>query len=126
MTRPEQLSRREREIMDILYRLGESGAAEVAAQMADDPGYDSVRVTLGILEKKGHVRHTKDSRRNIYCPTVPRDRATKSAVQNLTRTFFKGSPSKAILTMLDLSSAKLSEEELDEIAAWIKQERNSK
>ena len=58
MTRPEQLSRREREIMDILYRLGESGAAEVAAQMADDPGYDSVRVTLGILEKKGHVRHT--------------------------------------------------------------------
>ena len=112
--------------MDIIYRLGEAGANEVTRQMKDDAGHDTVRVTLGILERKGHLKHRKDGRRNMYSPTVPRERATKTAVQNLTRTFFKGSPSKAILTMLDLSSSKLSEDELDEIAAWIQQERNIK
>ncbi len=126
MSNPANLSRREREIMDIVYRLGEAGAHEVAAQMKDDAGYDTVRVTLGILEKKGHLKHRKDGRRNIYAPTVPRERATKTAVHNLTRTFFGGSPTKAILTMLDLSSRKLSEAELDEIAEWIEQERQGK
>jgi predicted transcriptional regulator len=126
MTNPAIFSRREREIMDIVYRLGEAGAHEVTRHMKDGVGHDTVRVTLAILEKKGHVKHRKDGRRNIYAPTVPRERATKTAVQNLTRTFFKGSPSKAILTMLDLSSSKLTEAELDDIAAWIEQERKSK
>jgi predicted transcriptional regulator len=126
MTDPASLSRREREIMNIVYQLGEAGAAEVARRMADDPGYDSVRVTLGILERKGHVKHRKDGRRNVYYPTVPRERATKNAVKNLQKTFFRGSPSKAILTMLDMSSARLTQAELDEIAQWIEKERKFK
>ena len=69
------LSRREREIMDIVYQLGEAGVAEVASRMRDDPGYDSVRVTLGILEKKGHVTHRQDGRRYLYSPTVPHQAA---------------------------------------------------
>ena len=126
MTDPTKLSRREREIMDVLYRLEEAGAAEVSRQMVDDPGYDSVRVTLGILEKKGHVKHKKDGKRNVYFPTVSAERATKNAVRNLQKTFFRGSPSKAILSMLDISSAKLTDAELDEIAKWIEQERKTK
>ena len=111
--------------MDIIYRLGEASAANVARQMRDDPGYDSVRVTLGILEKKGHLEHRQDGRRYIYSPTVPHERATRAAWRNLLRTFFKGSPSRAILTLLDISAARLSREELDEIAEKIEQERKS-
>ena len=119
------LSRREREIMDIVYRLREAGAAEVASRMHDDPGYDSVRVTLGILEKKGHLKHRLDGRRYVYSPTVPHSQATRSAMRGVVQTFFRGSPSKAILTLLDMSSTKLSQEELDEIAGWIEKERQS-
>ena len=119
------LSRREREIMDILYRLGEAGAAEVAAKMRDDPGYDSVRVTLGILERKGHLKHRQDGRRYVYLPTVPHQKATRSAMRNLLKTFFRGSPSKAVLSLLDMSSQRLSCDELDEIADWIEKERKA-
>ncbi len=119
------LSRREREIMDIVYRLGEAGATEVAAKMRDDPGYDSVRVTLGILKKKGHLKHRQDGRRYVYSPTVPHQKATQGALRNLLRTFFRGSPSKAVLSLLDMSSSKLSRRELDEIAEWIENERKA-
>lgn len=120
---PHELSRREREIMDILYRLGEAGAAEVAARMHENPGYDSVRVTLGILAKKGHVGRRLEGRRYLYAPTVPHEEASVSAVKNMLRTFFHGSPSRAILALLDQS--KLSKDELDEIATWIEEERES-
>jgi predicted transcriptional regulator len=116
-----RLSRREREIMDVLYRLGEAGVAEVVDRMDSDPGYDSVRVTLGILEKKGHVQHRQEGRRYIYSPTVSHATASRSAIRNVTRTFFRGSPSRAILALLGMS--KLSREELDEIARWIEEER---
>lgn len=119
------LSRREREIMDVMYRLGEAGASEVAAKMRDDPGYDSVRVTLGILEKKGHLKHRQDGRRYVYMPTVPHKKATQSAMRNMLRTFFRGSPSKAVLSLLDMSSKRLSKSELDEIAEWIENERKA-
>ncbi len=112
-------------MMDIVYRLGEAGAAEVAAKMRDDPGYDSVRVTLGILEKKGHLKHRQDGRRYVYCPTVPHQKATQGALRNLLRTFFRGSPSKAVLSLLDMSSSRLSRRELDEIAEWIEKERKA-
>lgn len=118
-----QLSRREREIMEILYRLGEAGAADVAERMAEDPGYDSVRVTLGILRKKGHVKYRLEGRRHIYAPTVPHEEASESAIRSVMQTFFRGSPSRAILTLLDQSE--LSEEELDEIAKWIEEERQT-
>ena len=128
MERPDaaDLSRREREIMDIVYRLGEAGASEVCARMRDDPGYDSVRVTLGILERKGHLKHRQDGRRYVYSPTVPHQKATRSAMRNLLQTFFRGSPSKAVLSLLDMSSERLSRSELDEIAEWIENERKLK
>jgi predicted transcriptional regulator len=119
------LSRREREIMDAIYQLGEAGVAEIAQKMGDEPGYDSVRVTLGILEKKGHVAHREDGRRYVYRPMVPHARATKTALRDVLKTFFGGSPSKAVLTLLDMSAARLSPDELNQIAAWIEKEKAS-
>jgi BlaI family penicillinase repressor len=118
-----RLSRREREIMEILYRLGEASAAEVAGRMDPDPGYDSVRVTLGILEKKGQVKHRREGRRYVYRPTVPHEAASRSAIRNVLQTFFRGSPSRAILALLGMS--RMSREELDVIAKWIEEERKS-
>lgn len=113
------LSRRERQIMDILYRLGEAGAAEVVAHLPDRPAYNSVRVTLGILERKGVVRHRREGSRYVYSPTQPAEAVRESALRHLVRTFFRGSPSKAVLTLLDSPSTRLSEEELNELAAWV-------
>ncbi len=124
-TKRSHLSRREREIMDIVYELGEANVSEVSDRMDDDPGYDSVRITLGILTKKGHLKHRTESRRYIYAPTVAREKASRSAVSNLMRTFFSGSPKKAILTMLDMSSSRLTKKELDEIAEWLEKEKES-
>lgn len=116
-----QLSRRERQIMDAVYRLGEASAADVQRELSDDVGYDSVRVTLGILERKGFLRHHRDGPRYVYAPLIPHERASSSALDHVLRTFFRGSPSKAILTLLDSRSDQLSTKELDEIAEWIRQ-----
>jgi len=118
-----RLSRREREIMDIVYEMGEASVSDVTERMDDNPGYDSVRITLGILTRKGHLHHRTENRRYIYSPTVPREKASQSAVRNLLKTFFNGSPQKAILTMLDMSSSKLTQKELDEIAEWLEKEK---
>ena len=130
MTQPlqNQLSRRERQIMDVLFRRGEAGAAEVVNHLPDKPAYNSVRVTLGILERKGIVRHRPDGTRYVYSPTVPAEAVRESALRHLVRTFFRGSPSKAVLTLLDSPSTRLSAEELNELAAWVeaaKRERRS-
>ena len=117
------LSRRESQIMDIVYRLGEASVSDVVARMPDPPAYNSIRVTLGILEKKGYVRHRQDGQRYIYRPVVSPEKATESAVSHLLKTFFGGSPSKAILTLLDMSSERLSEEDLDQLAQWIEHAR---
>ena len=119
------LSRREREIMDIVYALGEASVSDVVRRMSDEPSYNSVRVTLGILARKGHLEHHSDGRRYIYSPTLPREKASQSAVTNLLKTFFEGSPSRAILTMLDMSSGRLTDEELDEIARMIEKGKKS-
>ena len=121
----DQLSKRERQIMEVVFRLGEATATEVARLMPKDAGYDSVRVTLRNLEKKGEVTHRRDGRRHVYRPMTPRLKATTKAVRSLVRTFFSGSPSKAILTMLDLSSDRLSPDELREIERWIARGRKS-
>lgn len=115
------LSRRESQIMDIVYRLGEVSVADVVGHMPDEPAYNSVRVTLGILERKGYVKHRQEKRRYLYAPVLAPDTATRSAMSHMMKTFFGGSPSRAILTMLDMSSARLSKQELAEIAAWIEQ-----
>lgn len=125
MTQPpqNQLSRRERQIMDVLYRLGEAGAAEVVDHLSDRPPYNSVRVTLGILERKGVVRHRREGNRYVYTPTVPAEAMRESALRHVVRTLFRGSSSKAVLTLLDSSSTRLSKEELNELAAWVEAAR---
>ena len=125
MKRPllQNLSRREREIMNIVYKLGEAAVSDVVDRIPDEPGYDTIRVTLGILTKKGYLKRYKLDRRYIYVPIVPREKASRSAVTSLLDTFFAGSPSKAVLAMLDESSTKISKQDLDRIAAWIERER---
>lgn len=114
-----QLSRLERSIVDALYRLDEGTVADVLKLMPGEPSYDSVRVTLGILEKKGFVSHRRDGPRYVYRPTVSAERARSQAARHLTRTYFGGKPSRAILALLDMSSEELTPEEIDEIAARI-------
>ena len=122
---PANLSKREREIMDILYRLGKAGAYEVTEEMAEKVSYDTVRVTLSILEKKGYLNHQQDGRRYIFTPIMNHEKASRHAVDNLLQTFFQGSPSQAILAMLDVSAEKLDARELDEIAKLIEREKSS-
>lgn len=105
--------------MDALYRLNEGAVADVTRAMPGQTSHDSVRVTLGILEKKGWVRHRRDGARYVYAPAVPAERASRQAATHLTRTFFEGKPSRAILALLDMSSGELTPEELEEIATRI-------
>lgn len=105
--------------MDALYRLGEGAVADVTRGMPGEPSHDSVRVTLGILDKKGWVTHRREGARNVYVPTVPATRARTLAAKHLTRTFFEGKPSRAILALLDMSSDQLTPQEIEEIAARI-------
>ena len=117
------LSRRERQIMDVVYQLGEADVADVAARLPDRPAYNAVRVTLGILERKGHLAHRRAGARYVYAPTVPVERARRSAMRHVLATFFKGSPSAAILALLNGSEARLSRRDLDQIARAIAQAR---
>lgn len=110
-----QLSRREREIMDVIYRSGRATAAEVMASLADPPGYSAVRALLRVLEEKGHLRHEEDGPRYVFLPTIPRERARQSALRRLVHTFFDGSTEQAVAALLDLSSTRLSDAELDRL-----------
>jgi BlaI family transcriptional regulator, penicillinase repressor len=118
-----QLSRRERQIMDVLYRLGQATAGTVMSSLPDPPSYSAVRALLRVLETKGHVRHVQDGPRYVYLPTVPREKARQSAMQQLVRTFFGGSTEQAVAALLDLSSSKLSDDELDRLSLLIDQAR---
>jgi predicted transcriptional regulator len=115
----EKLSRRERQIMDILYQRGQAAAAEVLEELPDPPSYSAVRAMLRILEEKGHLKHKQQGNRYIYLPTVPRDRARRSALQRVLQTFFDGSTEQAVATLLDLSAPKLSDADLDRLANLI-------
>jgi len=118
------LSKRERQIMDILYRQGQASAAEVQANLPDPPSYSAVRATLRILEEKGHVHHHQDGPRYVFRPAVARDKATRSAIRHLVRTFFNGSAEQAVTTLLDESTSKLTTEELDRLAGLIDEARS--
>jgi predicted transcriptional regulator len=120
-----ELSRRERQIIDILYAQGRATAAEVQTALPDPPSYSAVRAMLRILEEKGHVRHEQDGPRYVYVPTVARENAKRSAMRHMVRTFFDGSAEQAISALLDDSSARLSEAELDRLARLIDQARRS-
>jgi BlaI family penicillinase repressor len=110
------LSRRERQIMDILYRRGRATANEVMDEMSGDPSYSTVRTQLRVLESKGHVRHEEEGLRYVYVPALPRHAARKSALRHLVDTFFDGSIEKVVGALLGGEGARLSEGELDRIA----------
>lgn len=118
-----QLSRRERQIMDAIYRLGRATAQEVQDNIPDPPSYSAVRALLRVLEEKGHVRHRQDGPRYVYLPTVPREKARGSALQQVVRTFFDGSAEDAMAALLDLSTDELSDAELDRLQELIDRAR---
>jgi predicted transcriptional regulator len=119
------LSRRERQIIDILYARGRATAAEVQAVLPEPPSYSAVRAMLRILEEKGHVKHEQDGPRYVYVPTVGRDNAQRSALHHMLKTFFDGSAEQAISALLDESSTRLSDAELERLARLIDQARNT-
>jgi BlaI family transcriptional regulator, penicillinase repressor len=113
------LTRRERLIMDILYRRGRATAAEVLAELSGTPTSSTVRTQLRVLEDKGHVRHEEEGLRYVYVPAVPRHAARKSALRHLVDTFFDGSAEKVVGALLGGEGARLSEDELQRIAALV-------
>ncbi len=118
-----KLSRRERQIMDVVYRLGRATVAEVLEQVEDPPSYSSVRAMMGILEAKGQLRHEQDGARYVYLPTVAREKARTSALRSLVRTFFDGSSQQAIAALLELPDVKLSSDELEALSELIDRSR---
>ena len=119
------LSRRERQILDIIYQRGQATAAEVQAELPEPPSYSAVRALLRILEEKGHVRHDQDGPRYVYLPTVARDNAQRSALRHILQTFFDGSAEQAISALLDDKSSQFSQAELDRLARMIDTARKS-
>ncbi|KPL00196.1 MAG: CopY family transcriptional regulator [Planctomycetes bacterium SM23_65] len=118
-----ELSRRERQIMDIIYRRGEASVAQVLEDLPDTPTYSTVRTLLRILEEKGHLKHAKDGPRYVYRPTRPRSQAARSALKRLLETFFDGSAEKAVTALLDVSDANLTPDELQRLAKLIEKAR---
>jgi predicted transcriptional regulator len=117
------LSRRERQIMDVLYRKGSATAAEVLDAIPNPPSYSAVRALLRILEQKGHIRHEEQEGKYVFLPTVPRDKAKRSAIRHLVQTFFDGSSQEAVAALLDDASSKLSNSELDRLQTLIDKAR---
>ena len=117
------LSRRERQIMDVLFRRGRATAADVMADLTGEPSYSTVRTQLRVLEEKGHVRHEDDGVRFVYMPVVRRQAARKSALRHLVDTFFEGSAEKTVAALLGGEGSKLTDEELDRIADLIDKSR---
>jgi len=123
MKRVQNLSRREREIMDIVFAAGCATAGDIRDRMPAAPSYSAVRATLRILEHKGLLRHEDDGRRYIYRPTLRRSRARQNAIEHLLNTFFDGSPAGAVLTLLERPGTEISGEDLDRMARLIDRAR---
>ena len=117
------LTRRERQIMDVLYRLGRATAADVQLELPGNPSYSTVRTQLRVLEEKGHVRHDAVGLRYVYAPTVARASARRRALKHIVETFFDGSPAKAVAALLGGDAAALSDDELARIEALIAEAR---
>ncbi|APR84178.1 Transcriptional repressor, BlaI/MecI family protein [Minicystis rosea] len=113
------LTRREREIMDILYRRGRATAHEVLEDLADPPSYSAVRALLRLLEERGHVKHAEEGQRYVYSPAVARGEARRNALSHVVKTFFAGSVEQAVATLVESSRSKLSREELDRLSDLI-------
>jgi BlaI family penicillinase repressor len=117
------LSRRERQIMDVLFQRGEASASDVQEGMPDAPSYSAVRAHLRTLEEKGHVRHEAKGLRYVYVPTIRQGAARRNAVRHLLDTFFSGSPEKLMAALLDGGSAKLDQKELSRLSEMIEKAR---
>lgn len=120
----EQLGRRERQIMEIIYRRGRANAAEVLADIPDPPTYTAVRGMLRLLESKGHLRHEQEGPRYVYFPTADPDRISKSAVRHLVRTFFDNSAGSAVAAMVGLYEDRLTDSDLDDLEKLIDKARS--
>jgi predicted transcriptional regulator len=121
---PHNLSRREREIMNILYRRGRATVAQVLADLSGNPAYSTVRAQLRVLEEKGHIRHEEERLRYVYLPARSRRTVRRSALKHLVDTFFDGSTAKLVAALLGGEAARLSDEELDHIARLVKNVRS--
>ena len=119
----QDLSRRERQIMDIIYRRGEATVAHVLDELPDPPSYSAVRAMLRVLEEKGHLKHQEEGPRYVYTATVPREDARDSALRRVLRTFFDGSAEEAVAALLGMSAGDLSNEDLDRLASLIERAR---
>lgn len=119
------LTRREREIMDILYRLGRASAQDVLKGLAAPPSYSAVRALLRLLEERGHVKHVEEEGRYVYAPAVARGEARRKALSHVVATFFGGSVEQAMLTLVESSRSKLSKEELDRLAVIVEQAKKA-
>ena len=117
------LSRRERQIMDIVYKRTQATAAEVMDNLPDPPSYSAVRAMLRLLEEKGYLKHEQDGLRYVYLPTVSREKARQSALKQMLQTFFDDSTGDAVATLLDMSKSKLSKKDLDRLSALIEEAR---
>ncbi len=120
---PLHLGRRERQIMEVIYRLGGASVAEVLAALPDPPSYSAVRGMLRLLEDKGHLRHKEDGRRFVYLPTIPRDKARRSALKSLLSTFFGGSTTAAMASLLEMDKDNLSDADLARLSRLIDEAR---
>src|ERR1700730_11771213 len=119
----EKLSRRERQIMDVLYEKGRATAAEILAALPDPPSYSALRALIKVLEDKGHVKHQEDGPRYVFTPSIPRAKARKNAVKHLLQTFFDDAAGEAVASLLGASAGKLKPEELDKIEDLIARAR---
>ena len=122
---PLDLGRRERQIMEVVYRLGRATASEVRGELPDPPSYSAVRAMLKILEEKGHLDHAQDGIRHVYFPTVKHEDVRESAMRNVVRTFFAGSTAAAMAALLDSVDEPPSSEELDAFERMIQQAREA-
>ncbi len=123
LAKQHKLSRRERQIMDVLYRLGRGSVADIHREIADPPGYSAVRAMLRVLEEKKHVRHEEENLRYVYLPVVPREKARRSAVAHLLETFFDGSTEQAVATLLNVTARNLESADYDRLAKLIEEAR---
>ena len=117
------LSRRERQIMDVIYRLGEASVADVRSEMRDAPSYSTVRAQMSVLTKKGELTHTMVGPRYVYKPTTSKTEARTSALKRVLSTFFDGSPTKAMTALMDISAADMSDEELNRLEDLLRDAR---
>ena len=118
-----RLSRRERQIMDIVYRRGQATAAEVMEDLPDPPTYDAVRAAIRLLESRGHLQHEQEGPRYVYRPTVPPEAARQSALKHLVRTFFNGSSEQVVTALFESDDVRPSGAQLDRLASLIEQVR---